>query len=489
MSTLTRTKPVCARRSLSDGEYCEGKPSRAWDQLPINALVDSLEQGWSPRCESEARGGDHEWAVIKTTAVQPLQFQGCENKRLPAALVPREHLELRPGDLLITRAGPRSRVGVACLVRATGPRLILCDKVYRLRCKRDVVHPEYLELALNAPHVTNALNELKTGISDSGVNLTQTRFGELVIPVPRLSEQRKIVAEIEKQFTRLDAGVAALKRVQANLKRYRAAVLKAACEGRLVPTEAELARKEGRSYETGGQLLARVLHKRRLVWSNRAKYSEPVVADTKVLSKLPTGWAWATLDSVAAVTGGITKDQKRNGGPSARSIPYLRVANVQRGYLDLSEMKEILATEDDIRELALQPGDILFNEGGDRDKLGRGWVWGGEIAECIHQNHVFRARLYDSRISPKYVSWYGNTFGQRFFFDQGKHTTNLASISMSKLKALPIPVPPCAEQTRIITEVERYLSVVEELEAVAISAMQRSSRLRQSVLSDAFLGP
>jgi len=164
------------------------------------------------------------------------------------------------------------------------------------------------------------------------------------------------------------------------------------------------------------------------------------------------------------------------------------VANVQRGYLDLTEVKEILATEEDIQELALKTGDILFNEGGDRDKLGRGWVWNGELPECIHQNHVFRARLLDLHLNPKYVSWYSNTFGQKFFFDEGKHTTNLASISLTKLKELPVPIPPPVEQARIVAEVERRLSVVEELEAVVNANLNRGTRLRQAILQTAFSG-
>src|SRR4029078_11230683 len=127
-------------------------------------------------------------------------------------------------------------------------------------------------------------------------------------------------------------------------------------------------------------------------------------------------------------------------------------------------------------------GDVLFNEGGDRDKLGRGWIWHEELPECIHQNHVFRARLIDTRLNPKLVSWYANTFGQKFFFDEGKHTTNLASISMSKLKRLPVPMPPRGEQARIVAELERLFSVVEELEAVVSANLRRAISLRQSIL-------
>ncbi len=322
----------------------------------------------------------------------------------------------------------------------------------------------------------------------------KTYLEQQPIPLPPLPEQRRIVAEIEKQFTRLEAGVSALKRVQANLKRYRAAVLKAACEGKLVPTEAELQKSGGRGrqakapYETGAALLARILTERREKWQGRGKYKEPAAPDTTKLPPLPEGWAWATLDALAEIKGEITKDQNRKHTTLSRSVPYLRVANVQRGYIDLSEVKEIITTEEEIHELLLKPGDILFNEGGDRDKLGRGWVWNGELPECIHQNHVFRARPNVATLNPKLVSWYANTFGQKFFFDEGKHTTNLASISMSKLKGLPVPIPPPEEQTRIVAEVERRLSVVEELEATVSANLLRATRLRQAVLQRAFTG-
>ena len=163
--------------------------------------------------------------------------------------------------------------------------------------------------------------------------------------------------------------MAVLHRVQANLKRYRASVLKAACEGRLVPTEAELARQEGRDFEAGAQLLNRILavHPQRVASKRNAKVGEP--ADAVGLMKLPAGWCWATLGSIASVTGGVAKSGSRVANSPVREVPYLRVANVQRGYLDLSEIKTILATDKDIADLRLMPGDVLFNEGGDRDKL------------------------------------------------------------------------------------------------------------------------
>jgi len=315
--------------------------------------------------------------------------------------------------------------------------------------------------------------------------ITKKQLTEIPVEVPPLDAQHRIVAELEKQFARLDEAVANLKRVKANLERYKTIVLRAAVEGWLVPTEAGLPGREGRSYETGGQLLARLLRERRRSWSGNGTYQEPEQPDAGGLPPLNEGWAWARLDAIAALKGGITVDKKRRD-PTARPVQYLRVANVQRGYLDLEEVKEIEAPQADIEELRLQPGDILFNEGGDRDKLGRGWIWEGQLAECIHQNHVFRARPYLADVSAKLISWWGNTFGKDYFLREGKQTTNLASINMKKLSAFPVPIPPLAEQHRIVAEVDRRLSIVREVDAAVDANLKRAQALRQAVLARAF---
>jgi type I restriction enzyme S subunit len=130
----------------------------------------------------------------------------------------------------------------------------------------------------------------------------------------------------------------------------------------------------------------------------------------------------------------------------AIEVPYLRVANVLRGALDLSNVKVIRIDRNWLPQYRLMNGDILFNEGGDKDKLGRGWIWEGQIENCVHQNHVFRARLLDRKlVDARFVSYWGNTFGRQFFLEHATQTTNLASINRSVLGKLPIPVPPISE--------------------------------------------
>ena len=201
---------------------------------PIGLAIGTLDQGWSPQCESEPTETDETWAVMKTTAVQPLRFMDEENKRLPPTLNPRTNLELVAGDLLITRAGPRSRVGVTCLVKTTRPHLMLCDKAYRLRVKPDMALPGFLEIVLNSPDVLYVLDELKTGISDSGLNLTQKRFKELLVPLPPLVEQKRIVAEVDRRLSLIREKEA---QVDANLQRaerLRQSILAKAFAGLLV---------------------------------------------------------------------------------------------------------------------------------------------------------------------------------------------------------------------------------------------------------------
>src|SRR6266487_1981874 len=176
---------------------------------------------------------------------------------------------LSKGDLVFARTG--ATTGKSFLIRDC-PEAVFASYLIRVRASSDV-DPRYLALFFQSPDYWQQIERGKRGIGQPNVN--GKTLGEVKLPLRPLDEQQCIVAEIEKQFTRLDAGVASLKRVQAALKRYRASVLKAACEGRLVPTEAQLARKENRSYESADVLLKRILKERREKWNGKGKYKEP----------------------------------------------------------------------------------------------------------------------------------------------------------------------------------------------------------------------
>lgn len=203
--------------------------------------------------------------------------------------------------------------------------------------------------------------------------------------------------------------------------------------------------------------------------------------------ELPPGWAWARLGDVCDVIGGITVDAKRSG-PHHLELPYLRVANVQRGRLDVRTLRTILVPAGRVDDLLLRAGDILLNEGGDRDKVGRGWVWEDQVAQCVFQNHVFRARVREDAVCPYFLSHYLNEMARSHFLSGAKQTTNLASISLSVVKETPVAVPPRREQTRIVEAINAVFDDVATGEAALARARDGLAQFRASLLHAACTG-
>lgn len=199
----------------------------------IGECIEDMGQGWSPKCEPYNVVDDESWAVIKTTAIQPCDFLFEENKALPISLSPREKHEIKVGDILITRAGPKSRCGVCCMVKKTKKRLLNCDKVYRLRLNQSIVLPQYLEYVLNSPAFLKEINLCKTGGNDSGLNLTQTRFLSIEIPVPTVEEQKYIVNEIESRRSVCQSIENTVNTALQQAESMRQSILKKAFEGEL----------------------------------------------------------------------------------------------------------------------------------------------------------------------------------------------------------------------------------------------------------------
>lgn len=183
------------------------------------------------------------------------------------------------------------------------------------------------------------------------------------------------------------------------------------------------------------------------------------------LGDIPEEWELRPLHTVAQVQTGIAKGKKADG--DAMEVSYLRVANVQDGFLDLRDIKTLSVDARALERYALQKGDVLFTEGGDADKLGRGCVWHAPIEPCLHQNHVFAARPNRTQLIPEFLSYFGGSpAGKRYFLDCAKQTTNLASINSTQLKSLPVPIPSLDEQqgiTEAIHAVERRMETERHL--------------------------
>jgi type I restriction enzyme S subunit len=295
-------------------------------------------------------------------------------------------------------------------------------------------------------------------------------MAEAPIPIPPLAEQERIVARIEALFRQSRTAREALERIPPLLKRFRRGVLAAAFRGDLVPQDP--------ADEPAAAVLERI----------QAQRQAPTPLNTSALPELPAGWVWTVLGALAEVRNGVTKGRDLSRFKTVE-VPYLRVANVQSGYLDLSVVKNIKIKESELEQYKLQHNDVLFTEGGDRDKLGRGTVWRGEITPCIHQNHIFCARLYTSDILPEWVSLASQLlYARDYFWSTASQTVNLASTNSTNLRAFPLPLPPSNEQRRIVARIQELFARAEAVEAAVAIARRRLDKLEQAILARAFRG-
>ena len=385
----------------------------------------------------------------------------------------------------IADVAPRGSVLVSCIgnLGKTGlaTRPVAFNQQINAIVPHNTEHSKWVFYAVQTPDFVSQLSAASSATTISIVN--KGKFSTLEIPFAPDNEQSRVVAEIEKQFTRLEAGVAALRRVQANLKRYRAAVLKAACEGRLVPTEAELVKTGNRKakFETGEALLARILTERHQNWQGRGSFVQPVALDTTVLPKLPEGWTWATVEQLSNVVRGASPrpagDPRYFGG----NVPWITV-----GPLTADNSPYLKSVPASLNELGqehsryIEPQTLLLTNSGATLGVPKITLIGG----CI--NDGVAALLNVGYPLKLYLLYFLRTRTERLRgLNQGAAQPNL---NTTIIKSINVPLPPPTEQTRIVAEVERRLSVVEELEAMVSANLQRATRLRQSILQGAFTG-
>ncbi len=309
------------------------------------------------------------------------------------------------------------------------------------------------------------------------------KIAQLPIPVAPLAVQRAVVAYLDEQLSRLDASVAALHRVQANLKRYRASVLKSACEGRLVPTEAELARQESRDFETGAQLLQRILAERRARLPLKGKYKDPSEQSAVVPHDLPDGWAWASLDQLMSH---ITDGDHQAPPQTSDGVPFLVIGNVRTGRIDLEGSRFVSRGYFDSLDPHRIPafGDLLYTLVG---SYGIAVSVDIDSPFCI-QRHM--AILRPHALTP--MRFLALTLNADSVFKQATAIatgTAQLTVPLLGLRRIVIALPPLAEQHRIVAEADRRLSLIRVAEAQIAANLARAQRLRQSILQAAFAAP
>jgi type I restriction enzyme S subunit len=329
-------------------------------------------------------------------------------------------------------------------------------------------------------YLLESLNLKRLDRSTAIPGLSRDDYNAVEVVIAPMEQQDEIVAELEKQFSRLDEAVANLQRVKANLKRYKASVLKAAVEGRLVETEASLALREGRTFETGEQLLQRILDERRAKWSGRGKFKDPVPC-LPVDGDLSVGWAWAAYSQLGDVTTGFTPptgDAANFGGVT----PFFKPTDLDAG--DNVHIAREYLTEAGLQKgRKLSAGSVLVTcIGATIGKAGLAAV------DCATNQQINSVSPMANCVDSRYLFWWTSSpKGQEQILDNSSATT-LPILNKSKFEALSVALPPLAEQTRIVAEVDRHLSIVREVEAEVDTNLKRAKALRQATLAKAFQG-
>jgi type I restriction enzyme S subunit len=340
-------------------------------------------------------------------------------------------------------------------------------------------------------HMTGAVGQMRVPTSF---------LEDLQIPIAPAREQLRIADVLDELLSDLDAGLEALTRAQTKLALYRSSVLKAAVQGDLT---AEW-RRQHPYVEPASVLLQHILTERRQQWEHdqlrkfqyasktppanwKAKYKQPDAPDTTNLPELPEGWCWVSFDQISDIQGGLQKTPKRV--PVENHYPYLRVANVLRGAVDLRELHHFELTNEELNRLRLRVGDLLIVEGnGSRSEIGRCALWAGEIADCVHQNHIIRLRPLDG-LHSEYLNLYLNSpVGQTVIQLVASSTSGLYTLSVGKIQKLPVALAPTAEQEQIAEKVAELFSVVEHVQVDLGRKADSVGGLRQSILRQAFTG-
>ncbi|MFB2969553.1 restriction endonuclease subunit S [Aerosakkonema sp. BLCC-F183] len=415
-----------------------------------------------------------------------------------------EHLKLidrcnpEPFDILITKSGTIGRTAVV----KTDKKFSLFVSVALIKPFHQYLSSDFLSFALdNYIDNIDIQKTIKAGVIK---NFHIEDIKEVLVPLPPLLEQYRIVAKIEELFTELDAGVELLKKLKAKLKRYRQAVLKAAVEGNLTKEWREA--NQGK-LEPASILCDRILKQRREKWeaeqlakmkaqgktpkddSWKLKYKEPIAPDTSDLPELPDGWCWASLDTVLFdIKAGKSFKCENENPPSPEAVGVIKVSAVTWGEFNELESKTCTEQSRINPELFVREGDFLFSRANTIELVGACVIAKKVNLRVMLSDKILR--FYFVELSSKWILF---TLRSR----QGRNDIerlstgnqeSMRNIGQDRIRCIRIPIAPLQEMEQIINEVERHLSVIDQLEKTINSNLKRAEKLRQSILKQAFEG-
>lgn len=442
--------------------------------VPADAEIPALPEGWALTrigeiCEinpakppSGALSADAPVTFVPMPAVDAVEGAITAPQTRAFAEVRKGFTSFRNNDVIMAKITPCMENGKAAIARNLSNGLGFGSTEFHVLRPTMAVLPEYVYSFIRQESYRRAAESEMTG--SVGQKRVPESFLELTeFPLPPPAEQVRIVEKVTALLNAVKNSSNKLNRVTFILKRFRQAVLTAACSGKLT--------EEWRQKNSGG-----------LPFPSAS-------SDTfghEDLPDLPESWHWKPIGQISEIRGGIQKQPKRT--PKANAFPYLRVANVLRGRLDLSEIHRMELFAGELGTYRLQRGDLLVVEGnGSVTEIGRSAIWSGEIGDCVHQNHIIRVRLRECL--PAYANAFWNSpVGTSIVGSRAVTTSGLYSLSTKKIAAIPLPLPPQEEQHEIVLRMNVLLHLADAVERRVKAATQNAAKLAQSVLTKALRG-
>ena len=400
-----------ARKMKDSGIEWIGEIPEGWEIIPVKYLAkynyDTLAESCSP---------DFEFSYIDIGSVTYTDgitnYQNFKFKDAPS----RARRIVHSGDILVSTVRTYLRA-VACVNEHRLPQIASTGFLV-LQADISKIHPHFLMYSVLSDNFICKVEANSVGISYPAINASQIVHFKL--PIPQLSEQFLLVTYLDRQCSEIDALLSkTLSSIEEYKKLKQAVITQAVTKG---------VRGEREMKDSGVE------------W----------------IGEIPKEWRKTQLRHCATIKSGITLGKSYSKDTVLIERPYLRVANVQGGYVDLNDLATIEVTPDEDLKYRLHSGDVLMTEGGDRDKLGRGCVWHGEIEPCLHQNHVFAVQTNETILLPEFLEYLtASDVGRSYFDVTAIKTTNLACTSSSKVLAFTIPLPPIEEQIEIVNFIKK----------------------------------
>ena len=435
---------------------------QGWEWCRMRNIIKGTNAGKSPNCEKRPKNNE-EWGVLTTTAIQKNEFLPSENKVLPQNYKINLEHSVKYGDILITRAGPINRTGIVCMVDKECDKLILSDKTVRIDCMSNSCNPAFIVFALNCPAIHELLMRVTVGMAASQVNISQENIQNVLIPFPGINEQYRIVEQIQKILPLIEiysASQDTQDKLNAEInEKLKKSILQEAIQGKLVPQIAE----EGTAHELIQQIKQ---EKQKLVKEGKLKKS--ALTDSSIFKgddnkyyeriggkviditddipfEIPNPWSWVRIGILFAHNNG---KQLNRSNSSGKFLEYITTSNLYWDGFNLNNLKKMYFEEHEIERNQAVKGDLLVCEGGD---VGRACIWEYDLPIML-QNHIHKLRAYYP-LCTKYFYYIFYLYNKIGII--GGKGIGIQGFSSKALHNTLVPLPPLAEQERIVSKIEK----------------------------------